>query len=96
MKLPDFKAIIYASDYENLHKLMNFTAYTQNDSHPTSYPENVIDMIEVKALPPNTALLVDKDKKIVALIQDEKLVESPLDSAINYLALYPSVVKKNP
>jgi len=94
MKLPDFKTIIHASDYEDLHKVMNFTAYTQNDSHPTTYPENVIDMVEDKVLPPNTALLVDKDKKIVALIQDEKLVESPLDSAINYLAIYPSIVKK--
>ncbi len=49
-----------------------------------------------KHLPLNSAVFVNHIGEIVGIYSDGKLVEVPLDSAINYLAKYPTAIKKKP
>lgn len=49
-----------------------------------------------KCLPPSSAVFVDSDGNVVGILIDGKLVEIPQDSAVNYLAKYPFIIKKKP
>ena len=47
-------------------------------------------------LPLDSAVLLNHIGEIVGIYSDGKLVELPLDSAINYLAISPLAIKKKP
>lgn len=79
MKFPVFKTMISAIDFEEeLNKLLNLTTYSKEKAESVFGVKIILN----KDLPPGSALLVNKDGKIVAVIQDQKLVEISQDSAI--------------
>ena len=47
-------------------------------------------------LPLDSAVLLNHIGEIIGIYSDGKLVELPLDSAINYLVHYPLAIKKKP
>lgn len=55
-----------------------------------------IDVYVWKALPLDSGLFVDSGGNVVGIYFNGKLVDVPLDSAINYLAISPLAIKKKP
>lgn len=72
VRFPKFKTMVSAVDFEQiLMKLLDITVYDREKAESVFKEKIIMD----SNLPPGTALLIDKNEKIVAVIQDRKVVE---------------------
>ena len=71
IKFPKFKTMISSSDFESELQMLKDCGLYSKDNAAQSGVKIILD----ENLPAGTALLIDKDQKIVAVIQDSKVVE---------------------
>lgn len=89
----EFDSVIFSSD---LFKSMDEYYRTQATIIKDICSLFAIKIRVNKFLPLDSALFVSSDGNVVGIYCDGKLVELPLDSAINYLAKSPLAIKKKP